>query len=42
VIENIQDDDGGVYQCVVSNQLGTAYSAKAEVTVNGKWLFVEH
>ncbi|XP_076338917.1 uncharacterized protein LOC143240409 isoform X2 [Tachypleus tridentatus] len=33
-IRNISDDDEGRYQCVISNQYGTAYSDKAHITVH--------
>lgn len=33
-IRNIDDDDEGRYQCVISNRFGTAYSEKAHVTVH--------
>ncbi|ELU11894.1 hypothetical protein CAPTEDRAFT_221265 [Capitella teleta] len=31
---DVQDEDTGVYQCIVSNTLGSAYSSKASVTVH--------
>jgi len=31
----VQDSHAGRYQCVASNQLGTTYSTRALVTVNG-------
>jgi len=31
----VQDSHAGRYQCVASNQLGSSYSARAVVTVNG-------
>ncbi len=36
-LTSLQDSDAGLYQCLVSNRLGTAYSAKANITVNGKY-----
>ncbi|XP_022246585.1 leucine-rich repeats and immunoglobulin-like domains protein 3 isoform X2 [Limulus polyphemus] len=33
-IRNIDDNDEGKYQCVISNRFGTAYSDKAHVTVH--------
>jgi len=31
----VQDSHAGRYQCIASNQLGSTYSARAVVTVNG-------
>jgi len=31
----VQDSHAGRYQCVASNQLGSTYSTRALVTVNG-------
>lgn len=36
LLERVVDADAGVYQCVVSNAIGSAYSTKAKVTVHGK------
>ena len=35
-LTNIQDEDQGRYQCVISNHFGSIYSRKAKVTVHGK------
>jgi len=36
----VQDTDAGRYQCVASNQLGSTYSTRAVVTVNGMLLVI--
>lgn len=36
LLRPVKDEHAGFYQCVVSNALGTSYSAKAEITVGGK------
>lgn len=36
-IYNIQDEDEGRYQCVISNHFGSVYSNKARITVHGKF-----
>lgn len=39
-IHNIQDEDEGRYQCVISNNFGSVYSNKARITVHGKHYFI--
>ena len=36
----VQDYHAGRYQCIASNQLGSTYSARALVTVNGMYASV--
>ena len=36
VLRPVKNEHSGHYQCIVSNALGTSYSAKAEITVGGK------
>lgn len=36
ILRPVKDEHAGFYQCIVSNALGTSYSAKAEITVGGK------
>lgn len=35
-LPNIQDQDEGLYQCIISNHFGSTYSQKAQITVHGK------
>ena len=35
-LRGVTDADAGLYQCVVSNTLGSAYSTKADITVHGE------
>jgi len=35
-ILRVQDSHAGRYQCIATNQLGSSYSTRAVVTVNGK------
>ena len=37
-LSNISDSDMGTYQCVVSNDFGTTYSKKAEISVLSKYV----
>ena len=32
----VRNENAGNYQCVASNSLGTAYSARAEISVSGE------
>lgn len=34
-LHNLKDSDAGIYQCVISNSFGPAYSRKAEIDVHG-------
>jgi hypothetical protein len=35
LLHNITDEDSGRYQCIVSNDFGSAYSSRAAITVHG-------
>ena len=34
-ISEVTDEDSGLYQCIISNNLGTTYSNKANIAVHG-------
>ena len=36
---NARDEDAGKYQCIISNEFGSAYSRKSNVNVYGKHIF---
>lgn len=44
LLQNITDEDAGRYQCVVSNDFGSTYSARAKITVHGnrfwRWFLI--
>ena len=35
-IPNAEDKDAGRYQCIISNEYGSAYSSRANINVYGK------
>ena len=35
---NAKDSDAGKYQCIISNEFGSAYSKRSNVNVYGKYL----
>lgn len=39
-INNVQNTAEGRYQCIISNELGSTYSQKAQITVLGMPLLV--
>jgi len=36
---NLKDSEAGIYQCVISNSFGPAYSMKAHIEVHGNFIF---
>lgn len=38
-LQNVQDNMAGQYQCVVSNEFGSAFSQRAKINVYGRQKF---
>jgi len=39
-LNKIHHNDAGRFQCIITNEFGSAYSSKAEISVHGKRIYL--